>query len=156
MTTPHFADEPDPVILEAPTDSAPRRERLRFTTFSFKRSQSAYCTAFTELEWKDGERYAGRAEGVSNPVSDLRLAVEATLRALGEFVKDSMTFELLGVKALRVFDANVVIVSVLAKSGSTEHRLLGCHLADEDVLRSAALATLQATNRIVGVPLQRM
>jgi hypothetical protein len=156
MTTPHFADEPDPSVLDASAVSVPRRERLRFTHFSFKRTQSAYCTAFTELEWQDGEKFTGTAEGVSNPVSDLRLAVEATLRALGEFVKEAVTLELLGVKALRVFDANVVIVSILAKVGGAEHRLLGCHVANDDPLRSAALATLQATNRIVGAPLQRM
>jgi hypothetical protein len=40
-------------------------------------------------------------------------------------------------------------VSVLARRQGGEQRLLGCHLADEDSLRSAVLATLQATNRIL-------
>ncbi len=151
MTTPLFADEPDPVLLDIHAEAAERRERLRFASFSFKRAQSAYCTALVELEWQEGRRFVGKAEGVSNPFSDLRLAAEATLRAVAEFTHPTMTFELLGVKALRAFDANVVIVSVLARRGAgAEIRLLGCHLTGDDLLRGAALATLQATNRIVG------
>jgi hypothetical protein len=149
MTTPDFADEPDSVMLDLPADAVRPRERLRFATFSFKRTQSAFCSALVELEWEGGRRFTGKAEGVSNPVSDLRLAAEATLRAVGEFAHAAMSFELLGVKTLRAFDANIVIVSVLARRAGTEQRLLACHLAD-DVLRAAALATLSATNRIIG------
>ena len=95
-------------------------------------------------------RFQGRAEGIASPAGDLRLAAEATLRAISQFSKGAISFEVIGVKALRAFDANVVIVSVLARRQGTEQRLLGCHLADEDSLRSAVLATLQATNRIMG------
>jgi hypothetical protein len=51
---------------------------------------------------------------------------------------------------MRAFDANVVIVSVLSSRGDGERRLLGCHLADEDLLRGTVIATLQATNRVLG------
>jgi hypothetical protein len=127
-----------------------RRERLRFTKFSFNRTPAAFGTAEVELEWTNGEKFLGRAEWVASPYSDLRLASEATLRAIAGFAQKEISFELVGVKALRAFDANVVIVSVLARREGGTHRLLGCHLADEDSLRSAVLATLQATNRILG------
>jgi hypothetical protein len=150
MTTPFFADKSDSISHSTAGNTEIRRERLRFTAFDFKRSPSAYCTADVELEWVDGERFHGRAEGIASPTGDLRLSSEATLRAIQLFAKGAITFELIGVKALRAFDANVVIVSVLARRSGGEQRLMGCHLADEDSLRSAVLATLQATNRILG------
>jgi hypothetical protein len=150
VTTPFFADKSDASSSNGSGNSDGRRERLRFTAFSFTRSPSAFCNAHVELEWTDGMRFQGRAEGIASPAGDLRLAAEATLRAISQFSKGAISFEVIGVKALRAFDANVVIVSVLARRQGTEQRLLGCHLADEDSLRSAVLATLQATNRIMG------
>jgi hypothetical protein len=149
MTSPQFADKSDSVA-PGPGSAEAKRERLRFSSFTFKRSPSAFCIAEVELEWIDGERHNGRAEGVTSPYSDLRLASEATLRAIAAFAHGEIAFELIGVKALRAFDANVVIVSVLARQAGGDRRLLGCHLADEDSLRSAVLATLQATNRVIG------
>lgn len=149
VTTPFFADKSD-ASTNGSGNGDGRRERLRFTSFSFTRSPSAFCKASVELEWMGGERFLGRAEGNASPAGDLRLAAEATLRAISQFSKGAISFEVLGVKALRAFDANVVIVSVLARREGAEQRLLGCHLADEDSLRSAVLATLQATNRILG------
>jgi len=55
------------------------------------------------------------------------------------------------VKALRAFDANVVVVRIVAKRDGTEYQLLGCHLAAEDPVRSSVVATLQATNRLLGL-----
>jgi len=149
MTTPLFADKSVSTSHTTPSNTDTRRERLRFTAFKFTRSPAAYCTADVDLEWVDGERYHGRAEGVASPTGDLRLSAEAALRAISIFARGEIAFELIGVKALRAFDANVVIVSVLARRAGGEARLLGCHLADEDSLRSAVLATLQATNRLL-------
>jgi hypothetical protein len=58
--------------------------------------------------------------------------------------------ELIGVKSMRAFDDTVMIVSVLARRDGEVTRLLGCALAGEDLLRGVVIATLQATNRIVG------
>jgi len=131
----------------------PRRERLRFTRFAFERTPTAHCSAEVELEYQPGDIVVGRAEGVAAPLGDLRLAAEATLRAIESFSNGTLHFELLGVKQMRAFDANVVIVSVICASNdprSRERRLLGCHLAGEDPLRGAVIATLQATNRMLG------
>ena len=132
------------------TASGPRRERLRFTRFAFVRSHTARCTAEVELEYQPGDAVIGRAEGIASTLGDVRLAAEATLRAIEEFSRGTLKFELIGVKQMRAFDANVVIVSILSGQGEGERRLLGCHLADEDPLRGAVIATLQATNRLLG------
>ncbi len=130
-----------------------RRERLRFTRFKFERTHTARCSAEVELEFQPGDAVVGRAEGIATPLGDVRLAAEATLRAIEQFAAGALRFELLGVKQMRAFDANVVIVSVVCVGGdhaSRERRLLGCHLAGDDPLRGAVIATLQATNRLLG------
>lgn len=148
-----FAEKSDSNLPESSSSVELRRERLRFSAFSFRRSPAGHCTAEAELEWNESQHYHGRAEGTASPFGDLRLAADATLRAISECARDAISFELIGVKVLRAFDANVVIVSVTARRNGTVHRLLGCHLADDDVLRGAALATLQATNRLLALAL---
>lgn len=145
-----FADSPEQFGAENVTGEA-RRERLRFTSFNFRRSPSGYGSAEVVLEWQEGEAYTGRAEGVSSAYGDLRLGSEATLVALGKFLKGTVTFELVGVKALRAFDANVVVVRIVARRDGKEFQLLGCHLAADDPVRSSVVATLQATNRLLGL-----
>lgn len=127
-----------------------KRERLRFTNFVFQRAPSGSCRAEVEFEWLEGERVVGRAEGVTSTLGDLRVAADAALRAIEQFSGGSLRFELVGVKTMRAFDANIVIVSVLGGPGGPQQRLLGCHLADDDPLRSAVVAVLHATNRVLG------
>jgi hypothetical protein len=55
-----------------------------------------------------------------------------------------------GVKHVRAFDSNLMIVSVSLREGARVTRLVGCHLADTDTRRGSALAVLSATNRIMG------
>lgn len=136
----------------AETVSLSHPDRLRFAGFDFRKLPSGVGSAAVTLEWKGSERFVGRSEGVSSAFADLRLAVEATLKALAEFTRHTDTFELVGVKSVRAFDANVVMVSVLAKREGKPTQLVGCRIADGDPLRSAVLATLQATNRLLGPP----
>ncbi|MBW8773410.1 MAG: hypothetical protein JF590_08995, partial [Gemmatimonadetes bacterium] len=53
-------------------------------------------------------------------------------------------------KSVRAFDNNVVIVSMAYTEDGVGQRLVGCFLADTDSARGAALAVLNATNRILG------
>jgi hypothetical protein len=149
MTQTPFAGRPDPFDAPAGTAAGHRPPRLRFTGFSFQRQPSGQGTAEVTLEWNDGMRYVGRAEGVSSAWADLRLAAEATLKSIAEFTGKPHGFELVGVKSLRAFDANVVLVSVVGNRDSRPQQLLGCRIAEGDLLRSAVMATLQATNRLL-------
>jgi hypothetical protein len=126
-----------------------RRERLRFADFSFTRSPSGQCSAEVSLEWNNA-LYVGRSIGQSSPLGDFRVAAEATLHALEDFAKTAMHFELVGVKHVRAFDANLIIVSVSLRQGNELTRLVGCYLADNDTRRGAAMAVLNATNRVLG------
>ena len=126
-----------------------QRERLKFADFSFTRAPSGQCASEVALEWDD-RIFSGRAIGQSSPLGDFRVAAEAALNALQDFAKDAMHFELLGIKHVRAFDSNLLIVSVSLREGSETTRLVGCYLAETDTRRGAAMAVLNATNRVLG------
>lgn len=148
---PPSSEQDDPTTgPQIVTQAQLKRERLRFTNFSFTRTPSGQCSAEVELEWLEGVRVVGKATGPSSPVSDLRVAAEAAIKAIETFSEGALDLDLLGVKALRAFDANIVIVSVEVKRGDGPTRLLGSHLAEKDPVRSSVVAVLNATNRILG------
>jgi hypothetical protein len=132
--------------IQTPTD---RRERLRFTDFQFRRTPDGRCTAEVELEWIDGVLLRGTSAGQSSPTVDLRVAAEATLRAIEHFSDNVLRLELIGVKAIRAFDATVIVVAVDTR-GQQNSRLLGASLVESDPVRGAVIAVLQATNRVLG------
>ena len=133
-----------------PTDAMAsiRRERLSFGSFTFTRAPSGRCVVQVDLEY-DGKKYIGKCEGQSSPIGDLRLGAEAAMQAVESFAQGGLGLELMGVKLVRAFDANVVIVSCTQRS-SPGTRLVGCYLADRDAVRGSALAVLNATNRVLG------
>ena len=125
-------------------------ERLRFRSFSIDRLPSSRCKARVELAWEDEEAFVGEAEGLASPAGELRCAADACVMALHNAVKHEVSLELLGVKAVKAFDNNVVIVSLAYQDKGAGQRLVGCFLADVDAARGAALAVLNATNRVLG------
>lgn len=136
--------------MDADGQAYSRRERLRFIGFGFERLPSGRCQAEVTLELGPGERWAGRADGVASDAGELRCAAEATLRAIEQSVRGVVSFDLLGVKAVRAFDTVVLIVSVVSRGNGETHRLVGSFLADHDTARGAAVAVLNATNRLLG------
>jgi hypothetical protein len=126
-----------------------RRERLKFSGFGFSRTPSGQCSAEVTLEL-DGTVCTGRAIGQSSPLGDFRVAADAALRALETCTRGGVHFEMLGVKHVRAFDSNLLIVSIGLREGSMYTRLVGCYLADSDTRRGAAMAVLHATNRVIG------
>lgn len=145
-----MSSEGAPSEAQSESSVAPRRERLRFAGFSLSRSPSGRVTCEVSLEWAPGELVVGRAQGQASPAGDARLGAEAAIQALETFTERTITFELVGVKVVRAFDANVVIASLIQKGDSGPDRLLGCYLADGDMVKGAALAVLNATNRVLG------
>lgn len=132
------------------TQAQLKRERLRFVDFRFGRTPQGLCHAEVELEWMDGGRVVGKATGTSSELGDLRCAAEAAIDAIERFSDGALDLELLGVKALRAFDANIVIVAVEVKRGEGPRRLLGSYLAEQDSIRASVVAVLNATNRVLG------
>src|SRR5262249_7646183 len=123
--------------------------RLRFAHFSFTRTPSGQCNSEVSLEW-DGEMFVGRALGQSSPLGDFRVAAEAALNALMSFAKGALHFELLGIKQMRAFDENLIIVSTSLRPEGNRPRPGVCSLVDADTRPGAAVAVLNATNRVLG------
>ncbi len=123
-------------------------DRLRFVGFKLERLPSGECRARVTLAWPDGPRFEGEARGLTSQAGELRCAAQAALQALAQAVHDP-AFELVGVKAVRAFDATVVIVSLGLPGHSEGPRVVGSYLSEGDGPRGAALAVLNATNRLL-------
>jgi hypothetical protein len=132
--------------------SAPLPERLRFAEFTLDRLPNGRCRARVGLTWKDSEQFTGEGEGLGSQAGELRCSAQACVVALGQAVQGGLSFELLGVKAVRAFDATVIIVSlaVHGEGPGSGQRVVGSYLTETDTPRGAALAVLNATNRILG------
>ncbi len=128
-----------------------RRERVKFVDFEFDRLPNGKCRSRVLLERQAGEEFEGTAEGMGSQAGELRCAARAATEALVKAVDRRLVFELLGVKAVRAFDATVVIVSLSCHNGEPATRLVGSCLAEDDRHhRCAALAVLSATTRLLG------
>lgn len=125
-------------------------QRLRFHDFAFQRLPNGRCRAKVVLSWADGREFVGESDGVTSQAGELRCSAVAAVQALERAVEPQVDFELLGVKAVRAFDATVVIVSLSAQAESNASRLVGSYLTETDPPRGAALAVLNATNRLLG------
>lgn len=125
-------------------------QRLRFSDFTFDRSRAGQVTCRVTLEFGPNEVILGQVAGQASPAGDIRLGAEAAIRALETFTDGTVTFELIGVKVVRAFDANIVITSLIQHGDEGPERLLGCYLAEDDLVRGAALSVLNATNRVLG------
>lgn len=128
----------------------PRRERLRFAEFEMSLTEGKRSAARVTLERMPGETFEGTAEGLGSRAGAMRCAAQAATAALQQSLDDRIKFQLLGVKAVRAFDSTVVIVSLSCHNDRPAMRLVGSCLGGEDVNRCAALAVLNATNRLVG------
>lgn len=137
-------------MTEAPGGGLPNPERLRFQDFKFERLANGRCRARVVLSWADGRQFVGEADGVISQAGELRCSAAAAVRALERVVHPKLGFEVLGVKAVRAFDATVVIVSLSARTEKSVSRLVGSYLAETDPPQGAALAVLNATNRMLG------
>lgn len=125
-------------------------QRLRFAEFVLDRLPSGRCHARVRLTWLDDREYEGDANGLTSQAGELRCAAEACLEALGKAVEGRLKFELVGVKSVKVFDSTVVIVSLAVQGSGVPPRIVGSCLTEDDVGRAAALAVLNATNRLLG------
>lgn len=126
---------------------APRRVRFLHSRLQH-RGGAGRVVASVGLEWA-GEEFEREVEGESGggPM-ELRLAALATLRTLEAVIGGVLEFRLVGIRALRAFDADLIVVLVHTEHSATP--LIGAALATGDPYRSASVAVLNATNRILG------
>lgn len=122
------------------------RRRVRFVSARLATPRVGRVRAEVELEW-GGQTFADAVEGETGNAMELRHAAQATLGALGGILDGRMQFTLVGIKSFRAFDTDVVVVLLRTDNVNP---LIGASLATTDPYRSAALAVLNATNRVLG------
>lgn len=121
--------------------------RVRFRHARIARPHAGRAVATVAVEW--GERvFECEAEGESGDTIELRLAALATLRTLESVIEEAVRFRLVGVRTLRAFDTDMVAVLLHSEGGRGP--LIGACLARESIHESAAIAVLNATNRVLG------
>ena len=96
------------------------------------------------------QRFEGLSAGVGLEMIELRLAAEATLAAIHQAIGHDR-FGLVGVKRLRAFDADGILVS-LRDQDDQAHRFIGAVPVRSTLVHGAAAAVLDATNRILTAP----
>jgi hypothetical protein len=160
------ASEPEAVVLAAadealrehsaegvkiqityPSAPTPAR-RARFLGVSVEPQGAGTSRASVELEW-GGATFTGTAEGEVTGVGEMRSCAQATLMALESMIEGAARFTLIGIKASRIFDTDLVAV-LLRSEQAVDKQLIGSSLVAESLHRAASLAVLNATNRLLG------
>ncbi len=126
------------------------RGRLRFLEVVFEPRPDGRAKVSVRMEWR-GREIQGDAEGIATREGDLRMGAQASLETIHQVAAGVVEAELVGVKAVRAFDAWVVIASVRARAGEREYRLLGAKACDDEgeLMRGSAIAVLDALNRVL-------
>ena len=134
--------------VEEKEDRRPaKRERPRLVTMRLSLS-SGRGNVEVDLE-RGGLVVTGEAAGVAERGGTLRLVVAATFRALEKMIGADASFELLDVLRIRSGERRAVVVLANLASGVAARSLAGCVQFDDDEPRAAALAALDASNRVI-------
>ena len=96
------------------------------------------------------QTYDGTSAGVGHETIELRTAAEATMDALHQAIGEEH-FQLVGIKRMHAFDADVVLVALREKEDAAQ-RFIGAVPVRSTLVHAAAAAVLDATNRIVTRP----
>lgn len=126
-------------------------QRLRFLSAELEEVDGGAMRARVELGIRGGRKVVGVAEGASASTGQMRCAALAMIDAICEGAGTSDSeIEFLGVRSIKAFDGQVVIVALAVRAGSGMQRLVGASLAQEDLVTGAAIAVLHAANRYLG------
>ena len=127
------------------------QQRVKFISHEMESTPEGHRRAEVTLEIPPNRTFVGTADCSEVSPGDLRCAALATVDALHRAMDDAdHSLELIGARAVRAFDAHVVIVALSVNADGRTRRLVGSFLADKDLARGAAIAVLSATNRLLG------
>jgi hypothetical protein len=124
------------------------RQRVRFVDVHRDLQPDQLVRYTVTLEW-GGTEYTGNATGEQGEPLELRTIAAAALEAVRAVVPTELQIRLAGVKQVRAFDADLIIISLYRPDG-TPHNLVGAVVTGPDTRRAAAVAVLNALNRLLG------
>ncbi|MCI0435464.1 MAG: hypothetical protein L0271_17740 [Gemmatimonadetes bacterium] len=125
-----------------------RESRLRFQSAE-RYDEPEVRVRFRIALYREGSRVWGEAVGEKGEVLELRTAALATVDAIQRAAGKQLDVRLAGIKRVRVFDADLMVVS-FSRTGPAAQRFVGAVVIGNDVWRAAALAVLHALNRVLG------
>lgn len=108
------------------------------------------------LAWQ-GKDYSGEGREMDGGLGRIRAAASATLRAATDTCDGRVRFDLDSAAITRALGREYILITALASSPTLGRRpltLLGAQPLEFDVETTAALATLQAINRIMALALK--
>jgi hypothetical protein len=139
--------DPQPLGLDVVISATRRERRIRFDSAQRIENPDRSVSVRVTLEW-DGETHEAVATGEKGEHIELRTAAQAALVAVEKVTDQSLNLRLVGVKHVRAFDGELVVVSIYGGPG--KKTLLGVVLAGTDPFRATAVAVLMALNRLLG------
>ena len=129
--------------------------RLRFVSAETRRARGSHADVKVTLalpssdpEKESEQLFTVEASGVAAELLEARLAVQATLDAIAEATGRTDYFKLVGIRIVPAFDTRIVLVCVRTLE-EPSIQVVGAVPATSDIVKTAATATLDATNRIV-------
>jgi hypothetical protein len=125
--------------------------RIRLVSAAPNRTSGQGRRFDVKLERPNGESFIGKADANDTATNDLRAAAEATLEALRGAIGEDAKIELRGVLPFSAFGENMIVVGIKVTHQGRTQRLFGLSPVIEDRGRAAALATLNAANRYLGL-----
>ncbi len=128
------------------TDLSSRR--IKFSKLDRILERSGNVKVRVSLEW-NGEIKIGEASGENGDLLEQRTAATAALNALEAVIGESLGIKLVGVKHVRAFDEELMVVAMY-RAGPPAQRLVGSVSIDNDPRRAAAVAVLNGLNRVLG------
>jgi hypothetical protein len=132
----------------------PPQQRTRLQAVEVERRRDGTCEVRVVLLRPNGERSTGEAAAHDLPVGRMRAGAGAALEAIKRVLDPATTLQLRGVKAVKAFDEQVVVVAVRTNSPRGRHDLIGAVRAPEgDLTRGGSLAVLDALNRFIALEL---
>jgi hypothetical protein len=127
--------------------NAANSARVRFDGIERREERDNHVRIIVALEW-NGETYRGEATGERGGPIETRTAAAASLAAINKTLEAPLGLRLIGVKQVRAFDAEMMVVSLFRQE--QQQKLVGIVVTGEDPRRAAALAVLNALNRALG------
>jgi len=139
--------DPKSATLHFMTDLA-ARQRVKFIGVERVNERDGNVRMRVTLSW-NGEQHQGTAVNEAGELIELRTSAAAALDALEHVRGESLGIKLVGVKQVRAFDVDLMVVA-LYRNGTSPMRFVGAVPVGDDTRRAAAVAVLNALNRILG------
>jgi len=136
------------ITLAVPLAPEPRR-RVRFVKAERGQDEVGLATVTVTVEW-EGALYTGEASGETGFAIELKTTGRAVVQALERLAREEFGLRVIGVKQIHAFDSEVMVASLLRRTESGPHKLVGAAVVEADPVRAAAIAVLDALNRTLG------